>query len=88
MTVFVCAVCKKDFKSKGQMSNHETSKAHKKKLKVGYQRDMLGFCARWSRWGHAHRMYVTFTVLLCTTKFPFGIMVDLKPRGWREVKRE
>lgn len=34
-TVFVCAVCKKDFKSKGQMSNHETSKAHKKKLKVG-----------------------------------------------------
>ena len=40
-TVFVCAVCKKDFKSKGQMSNHETSKAHKKKLKVGYQRDML-----------------------------------------------
>lgn len=35
VTVFVCAVCKKDFKSKGQMSNHETSKAHKKKLKVG-----------------------------------------------------
>lgn len=35
-TVFVCAVCKKDFKSKGQMSNHETSKAHKKKLKVSY----------------------------------------------------
>ncbi|CAN0285382.1 unnamed protein product [Ectocarpus sp. 6 AP-2014] len=33
VTVFVCAVCKKDFKSKGQMSNHETSKAHKKKLK-------------------------------------------------------
>ena len=34
VTVFVCAVCKKDFKSKGQMANHETSKAHKKKLKV------------------------------------------------------
>ncbi|CAM9198886.1 unnamed protein product, partial [Ectocarpus sp. 8 AP-2014] len=33
VTVFVCAVCKKDFKSKGQMTNHETSKAHKKKLK-------------------------------------------------------
>ncbi len=33
--MFVCAVCKKDFKSKGQMANHETSKAHKKKLKVG-----------------------------------------------------
>lgn len=32
--MFVCAVCKKDFKSKGQMANHETSKAHKKKLKV------------------------------------------------------
>lgn len=34
VTVFRCAVCKKDFKSKGQMSNHETSKAHKKKMEV------------------------------------------------------
>ncbi|CAN0191536.1 unnamed protein product [Scytosiphon promiscuus] len=33
VTVFVCAVCKKGFKSEGQMANHETSKAHKKKLK-------------------------------------------------------
>lgn len=32
--MFVCVVCNKDFKSKGQMSNHEASKAHKKKLKV------------------------------------------------------
>lgn len=36
--MFVCAVCKKDFKSKGQMTNHETSKAHKKKLKVMFVR--------------------------------------------------
>lgn len=35
VTVFRCAVCKKDFKSQGQMANHETSKAHKKKMEVG-----------------------------------------------------
>lgn len=34
VVVFRCSVCKKDFKSAGQMSNHETSKAHKKKLEV------------------------------------------------------
>lgn len=47
--VFRCAVCKKDFKSAGQMANHETSKAHRKKIEV---RALLRFQQLVCLWVH------------------------------------
>ena len=34
-TLWRCEVCRKDFKSEGQFKSHETSKAHKKKVRKG-----------------------------------------------------
>ena len=37
---FYCQVCSKEFKSEGQLKNHQNSKAHKKKLKSIYEECM------------------------------------------------